>query len=434
MERFSTALPAERVNGVLDPASFTPLSPSTARTTLVTGSGLLEGEPVWIAATDPRRARGALGVAEADALCLLFGTARREPRPLLLLIDSAGAKVDEGLDALGAFRRLFREALVTRLAGVPMLALLGKSCFGGASMLACVCAQRVYGEQTLLAVSGPGVIEALGGKDELDATDVRQVRALMGAQARARLGSSEQLALDRIDAFRDCAARLLRKQAWGASAWDWEEQHAKLGQQLIRAAPPPASELALCLKRLERLLAVGYAPSARGHVCMALPPAGSQRPALFGLLSGGMVGATALWELCDALFALHRSNPQSPVLLLLDAAGHAATRHDEASMLSSYLAHLSLTGGWLARCGHDVSLWIPGAAAGAVYVAFAAPAAHVSALRSARIRILPQAAVRQILGADAQSSADAQTLLRAGVIDAFLDQRLEGYAALASVS
>jgi hypothetical protein len=101
-------------------------------------------------------------------------------------------------------------------------------------------------------------------------------------------------------------------------------------------------------------------------------------------------------------------------------------------MLSAYLTHLSLVGAWLAQNGHQVSLWIPGAAAGAVYVAFAAPAKHVSALQSARIRILPEIAVRQILGASKEQSVDSHTLLHTGVIDAFLDSRLEGYAAVAS--
>jgi hypothetical protein len=437
MERFSTAAAAARIHGVLDPASFEPLAHSVAETALMAGGGRLEGEQVWIAATDPDRARGALGVGEADALCVLFQAARREVRPLLLLLDSAGAKVDEGLAALGAFRRLFREALLTRLAGVPMLALLGKSCFGGASMLACVCGLRVYSSETLLAVSGPGVIEALGGKGELDAADANRVRALMGGAARCRLATSESLATDSMTAFRDSAVRLLRDGAGLRTAPDCPTQHSLLGQRLMQSdvepGPPPA-RLDLSIRRLERLVPPGYLPAARGHICVALPPAGSDRPAFLGTLSGGAVGAQTCWQLADALLDLHRSNPRSPVVLLLDASGHAATRRDEAPMLAAYLADLSLVGGQLAQRGHDVSLWIPGAAAGAVYVAFAAPVRRVSALHSARIRILPEAAVRQILGARVEQLVDPDAWLRTGVIDAFLDRQLEGYTDLASAS
>ena len=112
------------------------------------------------------------------------------------------------------------------------------------------------------------------------------------------------------------------------------------------------------------------------------------------------------------------------------ASGHAATRQDEALMLSAYLAHLSIVAVELAALGQRILLWIPGAAAGAVYVAFASPADHVSALPSAKIRILPEAAVRQIVGANAEEPADPDALIRAGVIDALLDRRLETYAKL----
>ncbi len=355
----------------------------------------------------------------------------------MLLIDSAGAKVDEGLAALGAFRRLFREALLTRFARVPMLALLGRSCFGGASMLACVCGLRIYSSQTLLAASGPGVIEALRGKGELDAADPDQVRALMGGDARVRLGPGEHLAKDSIVAFRDSAARLLREGVLGDGVVDLTDEHSALGERLTRRAghlEVATAQQDVSIRRLERLIPPGYAPMMCGPVCLALPRPASERPAFLGLLSGGAVGADACWQLAEALLDLHRSNPRSPVLLLLDAIGHAATRQDEASMLSAYLTHLSLVAGWLAQCGHQVALWIPGAAAGAVYVAFAAPAKHVSALHSARIRILPEIAVRQILGAIVDQSVDSDALVRTGVIDAFLDRRLEGYAAVANAN
>ena len=97
-------------------------------------------------------------------------------------------------------------------------------------------------------------------------------------------------------------------------------------------------------------------------------------------------------------------------------------------MLSAYLTHLTLVAGWLAEQGHDLSSWLPGAAAGAVYVAFAAPAERVLGLRSSRIRILPELAVRQILGASTEEHVDADTLLKARVIDGLLDPRFEAYA------
>lgn len=427
MERFSSASAAARVDGILDAASFQPLRRGAGAAALLAGSGRLGGEPTWVAATDPRSSRGALGVKEAELLCALFEAARHEVRPLLLLIDSAGAKVDEGLASLGAFRRLFRQALLTRLAGVPMLALLGRSCFGGASMLACVCDARVYSDVTRLAVSGPGVIQALGGRDELDAADDEQVRALMGGAARTRLGSEETLAADSIGAFRDRALQLLRDRAHCATSGGWVAQHAVLGERLVQGASMGQS-LAhgdSTPHRFDGVLPTEYVPALRSGIWSATPPSGEDGPAFVGLLGGSAVGAAACWQLADALLDLHASTPGKRIVLLLDAVGHAATRQDEILMLSAYLVHLSLVAAWLGQRGHSVSLCILGAAAGAVYVAFAAPVERVCALPSARIRILPEAAVRQILRAQEPQPSDSEALVRTGVIDAFLDPRLE---------
>src|SRR5205085_1652183 len=105
---------------LLDAGSRSELDPSAPACAARALRANLNGRPILCAGTDPTRSRGAIGVAEAKVLSDAFMEARTSAVPLLLLLDSAGAKVDEGLAALGAFRRLYREALLTRLAGVPM--------------------------------------------------------------------------------------------------------------------------------------------------------------------------------------------------------------------------------------------------------------------------------------------------------------------------
>ena len=68
-----------------------------------------------------RRARRPSGSA-----ALLQDRRRRSKSPLVLFLDSAGAKVSEGLEALGAFRALYRAGLDAALAGVPLAAVLGQ--------------------------------------------------------------------------------------------------------------------------------------------------------------------------------------------------------------------------------------------------------------------------------------------------------------------
>jgi acetyl-CoA carboxylase beta subunit len=421
---YSSAALDVRLDALLDPGTRSEFSTAHPSTAARVARGRIGGRSVWIAGTDASRSRGAIGVAEAALLCEAFCAARSETVPLFLLLDSAGAKVDEGLAALGAFRRLFREALRTRLAGVPMFALLGRACFGGASMLATICNRRVYTERTLIGASGPAVIQALSGRDQLDSTDAAAVKALMGGEARSRLGQDELLAADQLTAFRVFALELATTSMMANV--NIQDRHNRLALRLDPRAETPGS--AAAIERMQQLAPPGYRCTARGDVVRAESAQSPDAPAFVGVLSGGTIGAAASWTLADELLEIHRAGNAAPIILVLDAIGQAATRLDEALLQSEYITHFALTAAWLGHQGHRVILWIPGEAAGAIYVAFAAPAESVSALPSAHLRILPQAAVTQIVGDAPVQTSDAQTWIDTGVVDALLDQRLAGYA------
>jgi hypothetical protein len=126
--------------------------------------------------------------------------------------------------------------------------------------------------------------------------------------------------------------------------------------------------------------------------------------------------------------ALGLEHPGSPIVLVLDAQAHAATVADESVLLSEYLVHVSMVIAQLARSGHRTTLWLPGAASGAAYVAFASPADRVSVLPSARVSILPALAQQRIIGQALGPAMGVQSVLAAGVADAVLDNRLDAYA------
>ncbi len=289
-------------------------------------------------------------------------------------------------------------------------------------MLACLCNARVYSSETLLAVSGPAVIEALGGKAELDASDRNLVRALMGGEARTRMGGEELLCADRMDAFRAAATDWLRSGHPILLGPDTTERHHRLGQRLGAAALHADDGSQDQKQGFEQLIPATHTSTSHGAVSLALPPPGSGERAFLGVVTGSTVGAAACWTLADELLSLRRSHPGSPVVLVLDVCGHASTQRDEALMLSAYLTHLSIVVAELVAGGQRVTLWIIGAAAGAVYVAFAAPSERVFAFHTARIRILPEAAVRQIVGSRIEEASDPGALIRAGVIDALLER------------
>lgn len=399
-----------RVQGLLDTGSFS----GTLQGGLCLGSGVLGGRQILIAATDRDTAGGAFGVAESSALSALLKQDRNTQLPVILCLDSAGARLDEGLPALGAFRQLYRQVLDLRLAGVPMLALLGRDCFGGASMLATTCTQRVYAIGSRLAMSGPAVIQALGGRNELDASDAQAVNALMGGTARAAMESAGRLNEDTIYAFRQAALDWVIRPA---GVPDLREQHNRLGMRLMQheMAGSPSFQPAALPEVLRELVPSSFeARESDGVLVGRIQPAAPNT--YFGFLDGQPVGALAAWTLAGECMQLADAHPGEAVTLLLDSPGQAPTFRDERILLSEYIAHLAMVLTSVREAGHRVTLQVVGDAAGGIYVALAAPAGRVIALPGASVQMLPPAAIARVLRRkDMHASID--DYLQSGVID-----------------
>lgn len=448
---YSSASPAQRIQALSDPGTSVELE---SRGTCTRARVTVEGRAVLAVATDPSQARGALGVAETAALRATLDAAQRDGLPVVLLLDSAGAKVDEGLPALGGFRTLFAEMLRADAHGVQMFALLGRWCFGGASLLAALCARRSYLASTLFATSGPAVIEATEGKARFDATDRAAVAALLGSRARLRWHDEDDVREDALSAAVAVVKRWLAESGEGVAAprvgaepagghhahapharapttnrdlahvtAGLEREHAALAIRLGSGAD--RADTRTQHEALARLLPPGYLPTVAGTLFRALPPPASGKATFLGTLGGTPVSALDCLQLSRWLLDLHASHAASPVVLMLDASAHAATVNDERVLLADHLVHLSRTIYHLGASGHRCVLWIPGVASGASYVAFAAPVERVSALPSARIAILPDAAAERIVGDRMAKAAGIDAWIAAGVADATLDDRLK---------
>jgi malonate decarboxylase beta subunit len=412
---FSRSAPQDRIDGLLDPGSFQS-APGADGTALRAGTGLLGGRRVAIAATDREVAGGAFGVADSQFFAGVLQQALSEGLPLLLCLDSAGARLDGGLPALGAFRTMYRHFLDLRLAGVPALALVGRDCFGGASMLAAAAGRRVYCDASRLAMSGPAVIQALGGRQELDADDAKAVAALMGGAARARLIEGDVLCPDSIDAFREAALAWLAQSA-AAAPVDLRAQHNRLGTRLLAQgmAPSPANSQPELPRVLKELVPDSF--RARHTDGVLIGRTSPNAPdSFFGFIGGEAVGALAAWTLAGECIQLADTHPGEGVNLLLDSPGQALTLRDERVLLSEYVAHLALVLSDLRQRGHRMTLQVLGDAAGGIYVALAAPAPRVVALPGAKVQLLPPAAIARVLGNRGMNTT-IDDYLQSGVVD-----------------
>lgn len=346
--------------------------------------GLCQGQPVRIALTDRLISGGSFGVDECDALTRHLERSLNDAMPLVLVLDSGGARLDSGLAGLSAFRKLYRTALDVRLNSVSMNALLLRNCFGGASMLAMLCATRSAQRSARVGMSGPSIIEALSGKADLDSSDQAAISALYGAPARAGTGAIDHV-FDEDESLSDVICRSIENSP--RTPPDVRERHERLRQRLERAGVD---------------LPVGNGADARAAFRNGLP-----------------VGARDIWLLADEVIS---ASVGQPMTLIVDCPGQAATRRDESLVLSEYVAHLALCLRSHCADGGEIVVHLSGEAAGGIYVALAAGADRVDAGPQASVRVLPAAAVNSVLRRTVPDET-IEEALAVGVVDRIVPGR-----------
>jgi acetyl-CoA carboxylase carboxyltransferase component len=405
-----SASPPNLLDALRSAVAFEPLGAPAGNLTL--GKGRLDGRPLRVAIVENRIASGSIGKAEVAKLVPLLSIVAREKAPLVVWLDSAGARVSEGLEALGAFRRLFREALAARVAGAPLAMVLGRNCFGGASMLAHLAPRRLFSPNTQLAMSGPAILASAAGADALDEMFRAIAQASIGAPAREKASSANRA----WEPGMDVAAWLREALAPGASSFDaFHERHQSLRTRLEKGLTTRQPE-AMRRKELERLFPEGYqALECDGVVTGEARRDGAPVP-LLGLVGTTPVGAERAWRFAQAAWRLAI---QSPVRLevLLDCETHAPRLEDEKAVLTEYIVDMGVALASLAARGTHVELTILDRAGGGVYVALAAAATRVAVVFGADIQVLPGAAVASILGANRDAVGDPAEYRAAGVAD-----------------
>ncbi len=376
---------------------------------LTTGRGTIDRRTVRVAIVESRFASGAIGTDEAERLVALLKVAALERAPLVVHLDSAGAKVSEGLKALGVFRALFHAALQFRASGTPMVAVLGRHCYGGSSMLAHVASHRLFSPATQLAMSGPAILAAQAGMSAIDEMFRAMAESAMSPAARAR--SSEANSVWELGA--DITPWL--RTALGASPPDSQATHAKLARRFER----PLGEIPMEPVRrrdLERIYADGCEARENHGLLEGEGRRDGGAEVFLGLVGRRPVGAERAWRFADKAWKLAAS-PPAHLEVFLDCATHAARLEDEKVVLSEFIVDMSLALDHLAQRGTRVGLSIVGQAGGGIYVALAAPAHRVASLHEADIQVLPGAAVAAILGQDPVGVPTFDDYRAAGVAD-----------------
>jgi acetyl-CoA carboxylase carboxyltransferase component len=129
---------------------------------VIGGSGLVEGRPVFCYAQDPTFAGGSLGEAHANTIVRVLELADRARAPVVGFVSSGGARMQEGVAALGGYGRVFHRTV--RLSGrVPQISVITGLSAGGGAYSPALTDFVVMTQESSMFLTGPAVVrEALG--------------------------------------------------------------------------------------------------------------------------------------------------------------------------------------------------------------------------------------------------------------------------------
>ena len=165
--------PLQRLEALCDHGSIQPVrgavrsrrmgDRASAGDGVVGATGTVDGRPLACFAQDPSYLGGSLGEVHADTICAVLEHAGRARIPVVGFIESAGARLQEGVAALGGYARIFRAH--TALSGqVPQISVICGASAGGGSYAPALTDIVVMTKRASMFLTGPGVVQEVTGE------------------------------------------------------------------------------------------------------------------------------------------------------------------------------------------------------------------------------------------------------------------------------
>ncbi len=169
----------ERIDLLLDPGSFTEFDAlARHRATdfgvaanrpygdgVVTGSGTIDGRPVCVLSQDFTVFGGSLGEVYGEKIVKVMEHALKTGCPVIGINDGGGARIQEGVVALGLFGEIFYRNVVAS-GVVPQISLIMGPCAGGAVYSPALTDFTLMVEGTShMFITGPDVIKTVTGEE-----------------------------------------------------------------------------------------------------------------------------------------------------------------------------------------------------------------------------------------------------------------------------
>jgi propionyl-CoA carboxylase beta chain len=131
---------------------------------VVTGSARVAGRAVGVFAQDPTALGGSLGELHAAKISRVLDNAGRTRTPVVGLLDSGGARIQEGVGSLDGYGAIFRRNV--HLSGrVPQVSVVLGSCAGGAVYSPALTDIVIMSESARMFLTGPRVVRSVTYED-----------------------------------------------------------------------------------------------------------------------------------------------------------------------------------------------------------------------------------------------------------------------------
>jgi acetyl-CoA carboxylase carboxyltransferase component len=116
-----------RIDLLCDDGSFHEIR-SSSGDGVICGAGRLDGRPIYVWAQNVKHKGGSLGQAGGATIVATIAAAEKAGAPVVGFLHSGGARLQEGIGALGAYASIFR---ATSRATVPQISVICGPCAGG---------------------------------------------------------------------------------------------------------------------------------------------------------------------------------------------------------------------------------------------------------------------------------------------------------------
>jgi acetyl-CoA carboxylase carboxyltransferase component len=132
---------------------------------VVTGHGLVDGRPIFAFAQDFTSRAGSLGEMHAKKICKIMELALKAGVPFVGLNDSGGARIQEGVDALSGYGRIFYRNSVASGVIPQISAIMGPTAGGAVYSPAMTDWVFMVKNTSYMFITGPEVIKSVTGEE-----------------------------------------------------------------------------------------------------------------------------------------------------------------------------------------------------------------------------------------------------------------------------